>query len=108
MSNPKYCIVYITVPNEDAAQKITKALLKDKLAACVSKVPGLVSTYVWKGNIDSSQEDLLLVKTKTSLMSELTANVKKNHPYEVPEIVAVPLLEEGNPDYFKWIDENTK
>eukprot|EP01114_Cavostelium_apophysatum_P000287 TRINITY_DN10271_c0_g1_i2.p1 TRINITY_DN10271_c0_g1~~TRINITY_DN10271_c0_g1_i2.p1 ORF type:complete len:144 (+),score=19.46 TRINITY_DN10271_c0_g1_i2:60-491(+) len=107
MSTTEYNIVYVTVPSDEVAGKVTNALLDQKLAACVSKIPGLMSTYVWEGKIETSAEQLLMIKTKTALLPTLIQEVKKVHPYEVPEVISVPITA-GNPDYLKWIGENTR
>lgn len=95
-----------TCPQE-SADSIADAILKDRLAACVNIVPGIKSKYWWKGQLNTDNESLLIMKTRGDLVADLIARVKEVHPYEVPEIIAFEIRE-GNADYLKWIDEETK
>ena len=96
-------IVLITAGNEEEAHKIAKLLVKEKKAACVNIVPGVDSLFHWKGKIDSARESLLLVKTRASLFPEIVSLVKETHSYEVPEIIALPIIG-GSEEYLKWLD----
>ncbi|KAK7868969.1 hypothetical protein R5R35_002600 [Gryllus longicercus] len=96
--------VYVTVPNEEVAKKIAHGLVKEQLAACVNIIPKITSVYMWKGEINEDSELLLMIKTRTSRIEDLTAYVKANHPYEVCEVIAVPITA-GNKPYLNWIDE---
>ena len=71
-------------------------------AACINIVPGVSSLFRWQGKLDSAQENLLIIKTKASLLAEIVRLVKEIHSYEVPEIIALPIIG-GNEDYLKWI-----
>ena|SRR3990167_3359202 len=97
---------WITVPSEEVANKITNVVLENKLVACVNIVPGITSKYWWNGKIESDNEILLMVKTRSDLAEELISTVKANHPYETPEIVLVPI-KDGNAQYLKWIIDST-
>ena len=96
-------IVLITAGSEEEAHKIAKLLVNEKKAACVNIVPGVDSLFHWKGKIDSARESLLLVKTRASLLSEIISLVKEIHSYEVPEIIALPIID-GSDEYLKWLD----
>ena len=96
-------IVLITAGSEEEAHKIAESLVKGKKAACVNIVPGVDSLFRWEGKIDSARESLLLVKTKASLFPEIVELVKRTHSYEVPEIIALPIIA-GSEDYLKWLD----
>jgi periplasmic divalent cation tolerance protein len=96
-------IVLITAGSEEEAHKIAKLLVHEKKVACVNTVPGVDSLFRWKGKIDSARENLLLVKTRASLLSEIISLVKQVHSYEVPEIIALPIIG-GSEEYFKWLD----
>jgi len=96
-------IVLITAGSEEEAHKIAKLLVNEKKAACVNIVPEVDSLFWWKGKIDSARESLLLVKTKASLLPEVISLVKETHSYEVPEIIALPIMG-GSEDYLKWLD----
>jgi len=92
-----------TAPAE-AAPGIARALVEEKLAACVNVVERVRSVYSWKGAICDDAEALLLVKTTADRVAELAARLKALHPYEVPEIVSIEIREgEGNPEYLEWI-----
>jgi periplasmic divalent cation tolerance protein len=96
-------IVLITAGSEKEARKIAELLVKEKKAACVNIVPGVDSLFRWKGKIDSARESLLLVKTRASLFPEIIRLVKETHSYEVPEIIALPIIG-GSEEYLKWLD----
>jgi periplasmic divalent cation tolerance protein len=96
-------IVLITVGGEEEAHKIAELLVNEKKAACVNIVPEIDSIFWWEGKIDSAQESLLLVKTRASLFPEIVELVKRMHSYEVPEIIALPIIA-GSEDYLKWLD----
>jgi len=98
-------IVLVTAPAADA-KKLQETLVKEGLAACINLVP-VDSFFTWKGKQEGTHELLLLMKTKTALFEELEKRVKELHPYEVPEILAIPILK-GSSSYLKWIDEVTK
>jgi periplasmic divalent cation tolerance protein len=96
-------VVLITAGSKEEAHKIAKLLLKEKRAACVNIVPGVDSLFRWKGKIDSARESILVVKTRASLFPEIIDLVKKAHSYEVPEIIAVPIIG-GSEEYLQWLD----
>jgi periplasmic divalent cation tolerance protein len=96
-------IVLITAGSEEEVNRIAESLVKEKKAACVNIVPRVDSLFWWEGKIDSARESLLLVKTKASLFSEIVELVKRIHSYEVPEIIALPIIA-GSEDYLKWLD----
>ena len=100
-----YRLVFVTASSPDEADKISLALVKEKLAACVNIAPKITSRYRWQGKIETANESLLIIKTKKSLIPKLVARVKTLHSYSVPEVIAFPILE-GNPDYLKWIKES--
>jgi len=101
-----HAIVFVTCPSGGDAERISKALLERKLAACVSAISGVRSLYLWRGSMESASETLLLIKTRANLVGELIEEVRRLHPYEVPEIVAVPISD-GFKGYLDWIDEET-
>ncbi len=100
-----YRIVLITAPAE-AAGRIARALVEGGLAACVNIVPGLTSVYRWKGKVEESSEVLLVAKTTEGMVGRLLESVRRLHPYEVPEVVSIPIAE-GLPEYLKWVSEST-
>jgi periplasmic divalent cation tolerance protein len=96
-------IVFITTGSEEEAHRIAESLVKGKKAACVNIVPRVDSLFWWEDKLDSARESLLLVKTKASLFPEIVELVKRTHSYEVPEIIALPIIA-GSEDYLKWLD----
>jgi periplasmic divalent cation tolerance protein len=96
-------VVLVTTGTEEEAHKIAELLLTRRKAACVNIVPKVDSSFWWQGKLDSAQENLLIIKTRASLLSEIIELVKSAHSYEVPEIIALPIIG-GSEDYLKWID----
>jgi periplasmic divalent cation tolerance protein len=91
-----------TVPDADHAGRIAGALVEERLAACVNIVPGLVSVYHWEGAVQRDAEVLLLIKTTAAVYDRLEARLRALHPYELPEIISVPI-QTGLADYIQWI-----
>jgi len=96
-------VILITTGSEEEAHRIAAQLLNQRKAACVNIVPRVDSLFWWQGKLDSAQETLLVIKTKASKLKEITELVKKVHSYEVPEVIALPIVG-GNEDYLKWLD----
>jgi periplasmic divalent cation tolerance protein len=94
-----------TVASAEDAERLARALVERRLAACVNVVPGLVSIYRWKGGIERDEERLLVVKTQAEKVEELRAVLVALHPYELPELVVLPV-ETGHPPYLAWIAES--
>lgn len=106
--DPQYSIVLITAPSKEAGRQIASALLEQKLAACVNILSPVNSLYIWDQKIHDDEEALLIVKTRTDLLKDgLIPAVKAIHPYEVPEIIALPILL-GLDSYLEWIDGVTR
>lgn len=102
-------LVYITTKNKDEARKIGRALVEEKLAACVNIIDGMESIYRWKGNIEEAEECILIVKTPYHNVKPLTEKVKTLHSYECPCVISLTLTEqEGNEDYLKWLIKETQ
>ena len=99
-------MVFSNAPDRAAAQKIAHALIEQKLAACVNILAECSSVYRWRGKIETASEVPLLIKTRAELFAEVEAVIKNLHPYELPEIVAVPL-EYGSGEYLAWINAAT-
>jgi periplasmic divalent cation tolerance protein len=101
MNELENVVVFVTTP-EAEAQGLAEVLVREKKAACVNIVPKVRSTYWWQGEIESDDESLLIIKTRLSLLDDLIEVVKETHSYEVPEVIALPILG-GNQDYLDWI-----
>ena len=107
-SGPQISVVLCNAP-PDRAEAIAEALLEQRLAACVNIVPGVTSLYWWKGALTRDGESTLLIKTRTVLVEKLTSAIRAVHPYEVPEVIVLPVeVGQGNPDYFAWVAAETE
>ena len=107
MKELAYIVLLITAGNSEEANKIAEVLLTQRKAACVNIVPGVSSLFWWQDKLDSAQESLLIVKTKASLLPEIISLVKGIHSYDIPEIIALPIVG-GNQDYLEWIGREVK
>jgi periplasmic divalent cation tolerance protein len=106
MTKSSYIVVFITTSSYEEARKIASALVDQRKAACVNIVPKVSSLFRWKGKIEDVEESLMVVKTRAELFPDIVSTVKSIHSYEVPEIIALPIVE-GNPDYLSWLKEET-
>jgi len=95
-------IALCTCPDAAVGGRIAEALVGEGLAACVNTLPGITSVYLWKGEVQRDSEVLLLIKTTQARLPELTGRVRQLHPYELPEVIAVPVSG-GLPDYIQWV-----
>jgi periplasmic divalent cation tolerance protein len=100
-----YVVAFSTVARAEDAQRIARALVERQAAACVNIVPGLTSVYRWKGKIETEGEHLLVIKTRRERVPALKAALASVHPYEVPELVVMPV-EDGHEPYLRWVDES--
>lgn len=108
MANPQdYRLVLSTCPDEAVAKRLAELLLQRGLAACVNIVPALRSMYMWQGELCDDAEVLMLIKTTASHYADLEALVRAEHPYELPEIVAVSFTD-GLDGYLSWITDVVK
>ncbi|HJL14334.1 MAG TPA: divalent-cation tolerance protein CutA [Sandaracinaceae bacterium LLY-WYZ-13_1] len=99
-------LVLCTAPDGAAAAKLARGLVDAKLAACVNVVDGLRSFYFWQGEVHDDPEVQLLIKSRRARYDALEAWLKEQHPYDVPEILALPI-ERGSKDYLSWLAEQT-
>jgi len=100
-------VVLSTCAGEADAEKLARALVSAELAACVNVVPQIRSFYRWKGELESTAEFLLLIKTSRSLFDALKIELEKVHPYEVPEVIALPIVA-GSENYLNWLGLNLR
>jgi len=103
----KVIVALTTCPDEKVGVQISKALVAEGLAACVNRVPGVVSTYIWGGTVQTDQEQLLLIKTTEGRFDALKARLSELHPYELPELIAIPVCA-GAENYLDWVRHNVK
>ncbi len=100
-------VVFITAPSQETAVTLGRALVEERLAACANIVPGLRSIYHWQGKVCDEPEVLVILKTRRDLFEALRARARELHPYQVPEIVALPILA-GHRDYLDWLAAETR
>ena len=99
--------VLVTIDDKDKAEEIAGSLVSKRLAACVQITSPIESIFTWKGEVERSEEWMLLFKSKDSLFEELEKEIKNLHPYETPEIIAHEIII-GNDDYLDWMDKNLR
>ena len=95
-------VVLVTTPNQETAETLAMGLVEERLAACVNVIPKALSFYRWDNQIQRDEECLLIVKTTKSKFQSLSAWVEKGHPYDIPEIIALPIHQSSD-NYLKWI-----
>jgi periplasmic divalent cation tolerance protein len=96
-------VVLTTCDSEEQAERIARSLLEKRLAACVNILPKARSIYRWKGAVEEAQELVLLIKSRRDIFEPLRAELSKIHSYEVPEVIALPIVD-GSAEYLAWID----
>ena len=96
-------ISFVTCGSKDEADKIAKALVEEKLAACVNILPGITSVYFWEGQLNQGSEHLLVIKSTQKASEALTKRVRELHSYDVPEVITYPV-QSGNEEYLKWVE----
>lgn len=103
----KFHIVLSTCPTKECADQLAARIVHAELAACVSVIPGLRSYYRWQGKVENSDEYLLLIKSCTEVFDALQSLITSQHPYELPEIIAVPITT-GSAPYLDWLDASVR
>ncbi len=98
---------YITVPDRETALRLARGAVEARLAACANIIPGMVSVYRWKEELQTDQEEVLILKTRKALFGALSAWVVDHHPYEVPCVLELPL-DGGSAAYVNWLGEETR
>lgn len=101
-----YGVILVTAPSQQEAEMIAETLIGAKLAACVTILP-VQSVYTWQGEVHNDQEWQLLIKSELSRFDELETKIRQIHPYEVPEIIAVPIVA-GSQPYLTWISQQVR
>ena len=100
-------LAFSTCPNEATAKQIAATLVEERLATCVNRVSGVTSTYFWDGRLQDDAEILLIIKTSQARVDALTDRLKTLHPYELPELVVIPVSG-GNEAYLRWVREGVE
>lgn len=106
MSDPKVLLVLTNLPDEASARKLAQLLVEQHAAACVNLLAPCTSFYRWQGKLESAQEFPLLIKTTRAAYAGLENIIRTHHPYELPEIIAVPVSA-GLPAYLSWVSQET-
>ncbi|MEH8219107.1 divalent-cation tolerance protein CutA [Aeromonas veronii] len=99
-------VVLCTCPDQTSADLLCAQLLNQRLAACINQLPGVTSVYRWQGKVERATEIQLIIKSRQSRFAELQACIQVNHPYEVPELLALPVSA-GLPAYLDWLNGET-
>src|SRR4051794_21544639 len=98
-------VILSTCATREEAERLARALIEARVAACVNVVPRMRSFYRWKGQIEDAEECLLLIKSSRALLDRVRSLLEKAHSYEVPEVIALPILD-GAQNYLNWLQEN--
>lgn len=102
-----YIVIFVTASNNKEARKIAKALIGNKLAACVNILDKIKSFFWWQGKINKADEALLIIKSRKEKLPKIIKTVKSIHSYEVPEIIALPIID-GERNYLRWLDDSLR
>lgn len=100
-------VIFCTTKDKDEAQSLSKYLLEANLCACVNIAESISSLFMWNGGMQSENECLMVIKTSSRVYDKLEEMIKKYHSYDVPEIIAIPIIK-GSKEYLNWIEEETK
>ena len=106
MTETEFVVVLVTVGSRPEGETIARRLVEEGLVACVNVVGPIRSVYVWKGEVTEGDEHLLIIKTREQLVGTVEARVRALHSYEVPEVIALPIVD-GSPAYLQWLREST-
>jgi periplasmic divalent cation tolerance protein len=101
-----HVVVFVTAPSAEVAAPLARTLVEEGLVACVNITPGIRSIYTWDGQVCDETEVLCVMKTRSDRFEALRARVKALHPYDVPEIIALPIVA-GHAPYLRWLDDAT-
>lgn len=100
-------VIYSTAPDVDTAARIARSLVDERLAACGNILPGVRSIYRWQGIVEDEPEVVLILKTRADRVDALTRRLAELHPYDVPDVVALPV-DAGHGPYLDWVRENVR
>ncbi len=101
----QHLLVLTTIGSEEDAARLGRSLVEKRLVACVNMVGPVRSVFLWKGKVEDESERLLLMKTRADRYAELETAIQELHPYDVPEVIAIPI-ERGSQAYLSWVDDN--
>ncbi|XP_060663861.1 protein CutA homolog [Drosophila nasuta] len=97
-------VAFVTTPDKESAKKLAHGIIERKLAACVNIMPQIESIYMWEGKVNEDNEYLMMIKTRSTRIDELSKFVRENHPYSVAEVISLPI-QAGNLPYLNWITQ---
>ena len=103
----QFVIVYCTVPDKPSGQKIAEAIVKEGLCACVNRIPGVTSHYIYGGEYFEETEELLVIKTTSEAFERMKDRIESLHPYDVPEIIAT-AVSDGSESYLEWVQSSVR
>jgi periplasmic divalent cation tolerance protein len=103
----EFIVIMVTCPSKREALRIVRTLLERKAVACANILPQIRSHYRWKGRIESARETCVLMKTRAGSFTSVSKLIRSLHSYEVPEIIAIPILD-GSPSYLEWLSRETR
>ncbi len=102
----KHYLILSTIDSKEGAEQLAHHLVEERLAACVNIIPDMTSVYKWKGTLEHTTENLLVIKSTQERLPRLIERIKELHPYELPEVIALPI-EDGYPPYLDWLVSET-
>ena len=100
----EFVAVCVTVASDDEGARIARALVEERLAACVNQLPGVRSIYRWQGRVEEAREELVIIKTRRDLLPAIAKRVRELHSYDLPEFIALPILD-GSAEYLEWLND---
>jgi periplasmic divalent cation tolerance protein len=102
-----HLVMLCVCPDRESGERIARALVQERLAGCVNLIPGMVSTFRWEGEVKQQDEHLIIIKTSAGRFEAVRAAITLSHPYDTPEVIALPIVE-GDPKYLQWLIESSK
>lgn len=103
----EYIVIYCTVPNRKEGKEIARVLVENEMAACVNIIDKVESIFSWNGEICEEKEAMLIIKTRKEMFRNINHTIQKMHSYNVPEVIALPIVE-ADETYLKWVEHETK
>jgi periplasmic divalent cation tolerance protein len=107
MTSPGYVIALTTLPADADVDAFGRALVEERLAACVNVLPEMISIYRWEGKVEKSAERQVIIKTTAARLADLRERIRQLHTYDVPEFLVISILD-GSEEYLKWVGESTR
>ena len=102
-----FIVVLVTVGSSKEGERLAQALVEEQLAACVNRIKGVQSIYRWQGQVEQSEEEMLVIKTTRELFDRLKKRIQELHSYSVPEVIALPILD-GSESYLRWLGDELR